>query len=691
MQRKPRILSTILFSLSAPVFADDVANENNSTTLEDIQVVATKNKPLPKSYQNQSPQNESATFVPAVTVAAPEDTAHTTAQELNNMAGISIVGGTQTVTQNISIGGLARDNIVVGIDGVNNYFTNFGGNDTRLLPSPYLFKQVSATQTGSDITIGSGNVGGAVNFTTIDPEDLLHGDKLSTQATLGGNSATEGVNSNAALAARSGRVAYLIDLVGTNDNNMQLGNGTTLPYSANTNFQGLAKITVDISNSQSLKLSFLNMQNHGQYPATIVNSTNATNQPANFDFNQSQTTLDYRYKPNNPYVDIKVQASYQTSNYALNPIYTNSGLNQAPQNITLNTSSIKVNNTTLVAEQKLLYGIEATNISGSDMYSSPTVLNFPTSQQQLYGIYLQDSWDITKKINVTAGTRYNNYQNQSANDGNSGGGLFTSQVGLNYQFLPGWLAYVGYSEGFQAPTLSNLYMSGYHEYSPGNGYIYQANPELKPEIAHNTSAGIKYKTNINDEQSFMLSANAFLNNVSNYVLWTYVGQSGSTNVTQMGNVTQAQLYGYSLAINYTSPWVILDTNFTSTYGSTQSSYYNGSNNLIPAGSALPIPQAKGYVGLGFPIKPIDSLIQTSLNYTLTQTRTPATVYGTLPDAPGYAIVGLAYSWKPKQSLKGIEAMLGVDNIFNQNYQNYNGYTLFPALGRNIYAQASYKY
>ena len=78
----------------------------------------------------------------------------------------------------------------------------------------------------------------------------------------------------------------------------------------------------------------------------------------------------------------------------------------------------------------------------------------------------------------------------------------------------------------------------------------------------------------------MLSANAFLNNVSNYVLWTYVGQSGSTNVTQMGNVTQAQLYGYSLAINYTSPWVILDTNFTSTYGSTQSSYYNGSNNLI---------------------------------------------------------------------------------------------------------------
>lgn len=683
-------ISLIIAGISSHIaFADEVSNTN--ITLDDIQVVATKAKVTQNPNKEVGAQNESATFIPAVTVSAPGDTAHTTPQELNNMAGISIVGGTQTVTQNISIGGLARDNIVVGIDGVNNYFSNSGGNDTRLLPSTFLFKQVSATQTGSDITSGSGDIGGAVNFTTLDPEDLLHGDKLSTQTTVGANSATNGSNGNAALAARTGPVSYLIDIVGTNDNNMQLGNGTTLPYSANSNFQGLAKLNINISDSQSLKLSFLNMQNRGEYPSTIVEATNATNQPANFIFNQSQAMLDYRYNPNNPYVDIKAQVSYQTNNYQVSPIDTNASWYRSPQNITMDTTAIKLNNTTIVARQKLLYGADATNIGGSDAYTSATTLTFPNSTQQLYGVYVQDSWDITSKINLTAGTRYNNYQNQSIGSPSSGGGAFTNQIGLNYRPSNEWLTFIGYSEGFQAPTLSNMYNNGFHEYSSGLGYIYIPNPNLQPEIAHNISSGFRYTSDFTADQKFMLSANAFLNNVSNYVLWTYAGQSGTTNVTQMDNVTSAQLYGYSLALNYVTPWFSLDTNFTATYGSTQSAYLNGKNQLLPAGSALPIPQAKGFLGLSFPINPIDSTIQTTMNYTLTQTETPATVYGTLPGAPGYSIFGLAYNWKPKHHLKGVDATLGVDNIFNENYQNYNGYSLYPALGRNIYAQVGYKY
>lgn len=666
-----------------------MADELPGLTLDDIQVVATKNKSVQNPHSSSfSP--ESGNVVPAVTISSPQDTAHTTAYELNDMAGISIVGGNQTVSQNISIGGQTRDNIIVGIDGLNNYFTNFGGNDTRLLPSTYLFKQVTATQTGSDITYGSGNIGGAVNFTTLDPEDLLHGDKLSTIATIGGNSATTGLNANAAIAARTGKVTYLLDIVGTNDNDMQLGNGTTQQYSANQNLQVLAKLGVDISKSQDLKLSFLGMQNQGQYPVTIVNNVNGTNPPANFDFTQSQSMLEYSYNPDNPYINLKAKAAYQTSGYAVSPISGYTAGSRDPQYIEVNTSSLAVQNTTTIIKQKLLYGFEYTNISGSDAYQSQTILNFPTANQQIQGIFLQDSWDITKKINVTAGTRYNSYQSQGGSDSNSGG-LFTNQLGINYKFLPDWLAYAAYTEGFQAPTLSNLYLNGYHEYSQGSGYIYQPNPNLLPEIAHNKTVGINYDTWFTQQQHFTISANAFLNDVSNYIVWTYVGQSGSTNVTQMGNISQAQLYGYALALNYSTKWFTLDTNFTSTYGRTQASYLTGSNNIIPAGAPLPIPQAKGFVGLNFPINPIDSSIQGYVNYTLTQSQTPVTVYGTLPSAPGYTLLGLAYDWEPRQNLKGMHAHLGVDNIFNTYYQNYNGYNLFPALGRNIYAQIGYKY
>ncbi len=687
-KNKKNLLATIFCCIFSSGVAEEVKDDLPGLALDEVQVVGTKNN-LVNPYSSAL-LPESGNIIPAVTASSPGDTAHSTSYELNNMAGISILGGSQTVSQNISIGGQARDNIIVGIDGLNNYFSNFGGNDTRLLPSTYLFKQVTATQAGSDITYGSGNIGGAVNFTTIDPEDLLHGDKLSTVATLGGNSATNGSNANAAIAARTGSVTYLLDVVGTNDNNMQLGNGTIQPYSANQNIQALAKLDIDISKSQNLKLSLLTMQNQGQYPVKIVNDVNGTNPPANFNFTQNQSMLEYNYTPDNPYINLKAKLAYKTSGYAVSPISGYTGGYTAAQDIRFDTSSIDVQNTTIVAQQKLLYGLEYNNISGSDGFSSNTSLSFPTANQQIQGIFLQDSWDITKKINITAGTRYNSYQSQGGSDSNSGG-LFTNQLGINYKFLPDWLAYAAYTEGFQAPTLSNLYLSGYYEYNTGAGYIYQANPNLLPEIAHNKTIGIKYDTLFTKQQHFTISANTFLNDVSNYVLWTYAGQNGSTNITQMSNIGQAQLYGYALSLSYSTPWVKFDTNFTSTYGYTQNSYITGSNNIIPAGSALPIPQAKGFVGLDFPIKSIDSSIQTYVNYTLTQTQTPATVYGTLPSAPGYTLFGLAYDWEPRQNLKGVHALFGIDNILNTNYQTYNGYSMFPALGRNIYAQIGYKY
>ena len=330
------ILSSAILAISSS-YADDINGGINGITLDDIQVVATKtvNANIPNFGVS-----ESGNVVPVITKATPQDTAHTTTSELNNMAGISILGGNQAISQNISIGGLNQDNIIVSIDGQNNYFSNFGFNQARLLPNSFLFKQVTLTGTGGNISTGSGDIGGAVNFTTLDPGDLLLGDKLTVGGTLGANTATNGANGNAFFAAKTGKVEYLIDVVGTNDNNMYLGNGTTLPYSANNNFQALAKLVVDISNSQKLKLSFLNMQNQGQYPSVINNIANEMNPPANFSFNQSQASVDYEYKPNNPYFDIKAQVGYQTSSYMAIPINLNGGYS-SPTNTTVPTVSLR--------------------------------------------------------------------------------------------------------------------------------------------------------------------------------------------------------------------------------------------------------------------------------------------------------------------------------------------------------------
>lgn len=682
---RKKILSAILFPVTSFIYADETS-PNSNVILNEVQVVADRNKQA-KATSSQLTARESGNAIPSLTTAAPMDTVHSTAYELNDLAGVSILGSSQGISQQISIGGLNGSNIYVSIDDLNNYFSSFGHNQTNQLLSPFLFKEVSATQTGSNITYGSGNVGGAVNFTTIDPEDLLQGDKLSTQASVGGNSGTNGSSGSAALAARTGKVSYLLDIVAANNNDMQLGNTGTLPYSANNNYQLLAKVGVDISKSQNLKFSFLGMENQGQYPSTVTNTVTNTNPPSNFLFQQSQSAVDYSYDPNNPLINLKTKLFYQTNVYQSSPINNGKGF-ALPQNISVNTSGLKLQNTTKIVGQNLLYGIDYTNIAGNDAYNSGTILNFPSASQQLYGAYIQDSWDITKEINVTAGTRYNNFQSQSGSFNNNGG-IFTSQGAVNYHFLPDWIAFVGYSEGFKAPTIQELYLGGDHPYAGPSPFLsILPNPGLQAEVGHNKTVGLKYDTAINDVQHLSASVTGYLNNVSNYILNTYVGNVGPTALNQNINIPNAVLYGYILSAKYTSPWIIVDTNFTSTNGTTQSSYVSPTGQAIGAGTPLPIPQAKGFLGLGFPLPSIDSLLEPTLNYAMNQPMTPPNV----PGVTGYTLLGLMYKWQPRNnSMRGFQVIAGIDNILNENYQTYNGFNVFPGMGRNVYGQVSYRY
>ncbi|MDD3266452.1 MAG: TonB-dependent receptor [Burkholderiales bacterium] len=682
MKNKKKLLLT-LASLATFSYADDSVSDND-IMLSEVQVIGSKES----EEDNSVTYRDAGNAIPSLSTYTPTDTIRSTTQDLMNMGGVSIMGSSQPMSQELSIGGLMSDNIWVSIDGLNNYFTNFGHNQTNQFISPYLFKQVTATQTGSNITYGSGNVGGAVNFTTIDPEDLLKGDELSTQTTIGYVSGTNGVNGNAAIAAKTGNVSYLLDIVASHDNDMYLGgNNGLLQYSANNDYQLLGKIGIDISSSQKLKLSFLGMENTGQYPATVSSIIAPTNPPTNFTFSQNQSALDYSYDPNNDWMKLNAKLSYQTSSLQSTPISSGDGFALA-QSMQINTIGAKVNNETKIVEQNLLYGADYTNIQGTNQYADRGFLEFPDASQQLYGFYLQDSWDVTKTINLTAGTRYNTYQSNAGNL-NNGEGLFTNQFAINYNFLPEWTAFAGYAEGFRAPTIQELYLAGNHAGNMGPVTVTQlANPNLKTEIGRNKTIGIKYSSKLTSDQTLDVAATGFLNNVSNYILNTYVERVGMTYYYQNINISAVELSGYTLSARYTSPWVIADANFTNTYGITKSAYQAGATATYEAGTALPIPQATGYVGLGFPINSIDSIIKPMVNYAINQPMTAPTA----PDVNGYVLLGLMYQWMPKNnSMKGMQVTVGVDNILNEDYQTFNGFNTFPGMGRSAYAQVGYKY
>ncbi|MFT6835861.1 MAG: hemoglobin/transferrin/lactoferrin receptor protein, partial [Francisellaceae bacterium] len=240
---------------------------------------------------------------------------NSTLKDLNNMGGVMLEGGARAITQNINIGGLSGDQVYVAVDGINNQLTDFrhGHNSARQLPNPFLFKQVSASAGGTNILYGSGNLGGAVNFVTVDPSDFIHDDKwYGGSLTFGAESGAPGGNVGGAVAFKAKEVSVLFDVVGAQNNDVRLGQGGTLDNSSSENLQYLAKAVWDIDTSQQIKASFLSMHNSGKYPANNNKVQSDGNPATQFDFLQQQSNLIYTYNPNNPYIDFKIQGFLQS-------------------------------------------------------------------------------------------------------------------------------------------------------------------------------------------------------------------------------------------------------------------------------------------------------------------------------------------------------------------------------------------
>lgn len=87
------------------------------------------------------------------------------------------------------------------------------------------------------------------------------------------------------------------------------------------------------------------------------------------------------------------------------------------------------------------------------------------AKRDLWGIYLQDLWDVTSDLRVMAGARYDIYSDF--------GDTFNPRMGFNWQFMPGYSVRFTYGTAFRAPTFSELFSM--------NNPTVRGNPTLKPE------------------------------------------------------------------------------------------------------------------------------------------------------------------------------------------------------------------
>ncbi|MCP4231387.1 MAG: TonB-dependent receptor [bacterium] len=289
-----------------------------------------------------------------------------------------------------------------------------------------------------------------------------------------------------------------------------------------------------------------------------------------------------------------------------------------------------------------------------------------------YGVFVQD--DVTwNRLNVAVGIRYdknNNYDSQ-----------ISPRVGASYEIIEGLSVRGAYGQGYRAPSLEELFWP-----SSGYVYIYQGNPDLKPEKVATYEAGVAYyfrdylsKVGVN---YFRSQYDDLIVNVTDYDTFT----------TMPENIEKALISGISLESDIRPLRFFGDIEHDLAIAGNFTYYLNRDNTTDGASDPLLDyrPEITGYGEVTYTRNiTADLAVKPAVNVNYVSGRqysyyNPDTFQTEKRNLDAYSLVGAKVGFRAWW----FEPYFAVDNALNTDYQSVYDY---PMPGRTIYGGVTIEY
>ena len=304
---------------------------------------------------------------------------------------------------------------------------------------------------------------------------------------------------------------------------------------------------------------------------------------------------------------------------------------------------------------------------------------FPFSSRQLIdqdvlGIFAQDSFDLTSQLNLTAAVRYDStkirFQDEidSANSGSKRYGQVTPRVGLTYTPWSSLTLYANYGQGFQVPTTNDLFTLG----------PFGSNPDLKPVKSQTYEVGLRARPTDWMESTLAL----FLTNVSDQIF--FIVTDPLTFSGRNENLPKTRIQGAEIGVKiHPHEWVDILLNYTYTNSRFQTGFslFSGTVQKGDTVPLVPLNRVNGTVNF-HPLQGLEIGLtgqyvsrQVLLNDESNQS------YYRIQDA--FLLSAQAsYTWK------WLRVFLQGNNLTNHRYESFgivSGNTVFvmPAAGINV--------
>ncbi|WP_420566357.1 TonB-dependent hemoglobin/transferrin/lactoferrin family receptor [Thalassobaculum sp.] len=619
-----------------------------------------------------------------------------------SVPGVHFEGGPRRTGQVPTIRGFEGENVQIRIDGARQNFVS--GHNGRVFVDPALLAGGEVLRGPASSLYGSGAMGGMIALRTLSADDLLEGDDtLAGRAKFGYQDVNQEFTESLVVGGRPmDGVGLLGGIVKRDSDDIELGNGTSL-VSDDDIISGLAKADVDVMPGLSASLSYLVFNNDAREPANGQGANTAADSDiTDKDIRSDTIRGQVLYAPlGQSWVDLDASAYFTKSQ--VEQVYEDSG-RVTDQDV--DTYGLFIDNRSRfsLAERSsltLTYGVEASQDEqkGYDSASADgTRSGVPNAEAEFAGAFLQGSFEVRDVIpgtlTVIPGVRYDSFSADSEIDESTSDDEVSPKIAVSYEPIRGLVGFASYGRAFRAPSINELYNEGTHFAIPlPNGQTavnsFVANPNLKPEVSDTLEFGLGYERadTLMKNDEFRIKGAYFQSEVENLIdisvnsagpsvscfIPPYTGCNAGT--TDTVNVPEAELEGYELEASYDAQRFYLTAGFSS---------IDGENTRTGESLGVLTPDRLS-TDIGLRLFEIDTVVGVEGEFAsgFDKVDDPSEERG------GYSVFDLYLQWAPsEQALRGLTINLGVDNVFDRDYERVFAGVSEP--GRNYKGSIAYR-
>lgn len=605
------------------------------------------------------------------TVITPAELEHYQANDLadvfRQVPSVS-VGGSLGIAQKVYIRGLEDTLLNVSVDGAPQTGTLFH-HIGRVSIEPELLQQVAVQAGAGEATSGAGAIGGAIRFKTKNANDLLDDGEQFGALIKGGYFSNNGYRGSLSAYGRlSDNWGLLGSFTYVDRDNMEDGDGNELYGTAAEQSLTFVKLNGELTDNQQFSISYEQRDEEGEFGArpnwpTLEGDTL-------FPMDGQRETLVINHRLNaNKFLNLETTL-YNTESEVVQNRFDRWGRYGA--NIT--SRGFDIRNTSELGNHQLTYGVDYREDEVTSRYLEDVSVwgdwawsaergRF-TEEGTVIGAYLQDHWQLTSDLLISAGVRFDQYELEQVTYGDTTDSDGVSpNIGFSYLLAPGWTLTAGYAEALRGKEVGDAFTL---ERRPGRINL---QPGLEPETVDNTEIGLEYNSG-----NLLLMASVYQSEIQEVIFDQLGGGPAPQDAVYFENIGKLETQGFELRAEYQWSKVSLFAAY-----SNNDAKLNG--NTVEGYEQIGLGNARGDTWDMKLSYFLNESLEMGWSFTYVQDLNDIDVFHRAVDIgwidelqtvdkPGYRVHDIYLQWQPLNS-DALSINFAVLNLFNEQYRDHS--------------------